>query len=257
MNDLYQHHIDITKEVKEAIAAIPVVFPAEYSRYYTQAAHARDIELKPDEILSSEMLDEKMVRHVITLARCTDDAINAIATEDKESLKLVLLRTKVLQQEIQELQKIVYEDALTKSYNRKWFDDTIRDIDHVSIRGNGTLVMVDINKFKSINDQYGHVVGDKVLIHIASRLKGRGGRVVRYGGDEFLVIFDEETPLSDIEGMMETLQSYYNRTHFKVDTHEFEINFAYGIARFTHGSDINTIIDAADRAMYHHKSNTE
>lgn len=254
MSDLYKEHIDITKEVKESIQKLKVVFPVEYNRIYAEKAKAHDIELKPTQLINSEMLDEKMVRHLITLSKCTDDAILAIETEDKEKLKTVLEQTVALQAEIHELQKIVYEDHLTKSYNRKWFEDTVCDNDRISIRGNGTIVMVDLNKFKQINDTYGHVVGDKVLIHIAFKLKESGGRVIRYGGDEFMIIFDAKVSRREIKTKMETLLDYCNKILFKVDNYEFKMNFSYGMASFSEGDDVNTIIEIADRAMYQHKT---
>ncbi|HEX5330259.1 GGDEF domain-containing protein [Sulfuricurvum sp.] len=254
MGDLYKEHIDITNEVKESIQKLKVVFPAEYNRIYAEKAKSHHIELKPNQVISSEMLDEKMVRHLITLSQCTDDAIHAIETEDKELLSIVLAETKALQEEIHELQKIVYEDGLTKSYNRKWFEDMLCDSDHISIRDSGTLVMVDLNKFKQINDKFGHVVGDKVLIHIAFKLKETGGRVVRYGGDEFIIIFDSKISEHEIQTKMSSILEYCNNVHFKVDQNEFKINFAYGMATFTNGSNIDTIIETADKAMYDNKT---
>lgn len=253
MSDLYKEHIDITNEVKETIQRLKVVFPAEYNRLYAEKAQAHHVKLKPDQVISSEMLDEKMVRHLITLSKCTDEAIHAIEIEDKEILKTVLKQTKILQEEIHELQKIVYEDGLTKSYNRKWFEDTLCNSDHISIRDSGTLVMVDLNKFKQINDTYGHVVGDKVLIHIAFKLKESGGRVVRYGGDEFLVIFDTKVSQNEIKTKIESLLEYCKHIHFKVDQNEFKINFAYGMAEFMKGASVDSIIQAADKAMYQNK----
>lgn len=257
MSDLYKEHIDITNEVKESIQKLKIVFPAEYNRIYAEKARSHQIELKPNQVINSEMLDEKMVRHLITLTKCTDDAIYAIETEDKQSLKMVLQQTKALQEEIHELQKIIYEDGLTKSYNRKWFEDTVCNSDRISIRESGTLVMVDLNKFKLVNDTYGHVVGDKVLIHIAFRLKESGGRVVRYGGDEFMIIFDAKVSQGEIKTKMDAILDYCNNIHFKVDHNEFKINFAYGMAPFTQGSDINTVIEIADKAMYHHKISSD
>lgn len=99
MSDLYKEHIDITNEVKESIQKLKVVFPAEYNRLYTEKANAHHIELKPNQVISSEMLDEKMVRHLITLSQCTDDAIRAIETEDKALLNIILAETKALQEE--------------------------------------------------------------------------------------------------------------------------------------------------------------
>lgn len=254
MSDLYKEHIDITNEVKESIQKLKIVFPADYSKLYTEKAKLHHIELQPNEVFNSEMLDEKMVRHLITLSKCTDDAINAIETEDKLSLKKILAQTKALQEEIYALQKVVYEDSLTKCYNRKWFEDTICNGDNISTQENGILVMVDLNKFKQINDTYGHVVGDKVLSHLAFKLRESGGRVVRYGGDEFIVIFDSKVSQNEVQLKMDSLLDYCNNIHFKVDKNEFKINFAYGIASFMQGDDIHTVIEVADRAMYLHKT---
>ncbi|MDD2837418.1 GGDEF domain-containing protein [Sulfuricurvum sp.] len=256
MKNLHEEHIEITREVKEAIKGIKVVFPAYYGKLYSEKAHLRDIELKPDELLTNEMLDEKIVRHIITLSNCADQAILAIETQDKMILQAVLSETRKLQEEIQELQKFVYEDSLTKSYNRKWFEDTVLEHDHITLRESGTIAMVDLNKFKEINDTYGHIVGDKVLIHIALKLKETGGRVVRYGGDEFLIIFDAGTSSRDIDLKLSKLLQYFDKIHFKVEKNSFKISFAYGIASFTRGADIPHVIEAADKAMYKHKKSS-
>lgn len=253
MKDLYLEHIDITAEVKNTIASMKVVFPAIYGKLYTQMAHERNIDLSPEELLTSEMLDERMVRHVISLAECTDQAIIAIERQDKSQLENILNETKILRQEIQELQKIVYEDYLTKSYNRKWFDDTILNHNKIAIRGEGTIVMVDMNKFKEINDTYGHMVGDKVLIHVAEKLKQSGARVVRYGGDEFLLIFDSTVSFNEIEQKMELILKHFQKILFKFDDQSFKISFAYGISPFQHGSDIRAVIERADKSMYRYK----
>ena len=253
MEDLQQEHIKITEEVKQAIKNLKIVFPAQYGKLYYEASLAHHIELKPNELLTHEMLDEKIVRHIITLSDCADQAIGAIETENKTILAYVLKETKKLQLEIQELQKLVYEDSLTKSYNRKWFDDSVLEHNKLSIRESGTIVMIDLNKFKEINDTYGHIVGDKVLIHVAVKLKESGGRVVRYGGDEFLVIFDIKISSAEIEQKIEKILHYFEKIHFKVDEHSFKISFAYGLAPFTRGADIMHVIEAADKSMYQHK----
>lgn len=253
MKNLQEEHIEITNEVKQAIQHLKIVFPAHYGKLYYEAAHTRDIELKPDELLTREMLDEKIVRHIITLADCADQAIIAIESKNKAILNTILLETKKLQEEIQELQKVVYEDSLTKSYNRKWFDDTILDHDKLSLRESGTIVMVDLNKFKEINDNFGHNVGDQVLIHVTAKLKESNGRVVRYGGDEFIVIFDAHSTSLEIKEKMETILRYFEKVHFKFEKESFKISFAYGLAPFTRGADILHVVESADKSMYKHK----
>lgn len=84
-------------------------------------------------------------------------------------------------------------DALTGVYNRKGFEEELKKIIAIAKRENidFTVMMVDADKFKTINDTYGHPVGDKVLQAIANSLKIRLRKsdiVARYGGDEFVAI---------------------------------------------------------------------
>jgi diguanylate cyclase len=254
MHDLCEEHIFITSEVKKRIEAVKVVFPAQYGKLYTEIARSRNIDLKPDEFLTREMLDEKMVRHVITLASCSNQAIEAMQKDDQTALQEVIAATKTLHDEIHELQKMVYEDNLTKSYNRKWFEDTHLNTDQESMRESGTFVMIDLNKFKMINDTYGHVIGDKVLMHVALKLKETGGSVVRYGGDEFIVIFHSKISSDRVHEKIEKTLHYFKKIHFKAGGNkEFKIDFAYGLADFIKGKEYISVVETADKAMYDHK----
>ncbi|MDD3595283.1 GGDEF domain-containing protein [Sulfuricurvum sp.] len=252
MNKIEQQ---ITAITKKAIEPLPIVFPVKYGQIYMEIAKQHNLELHAEDIFAKEMLDEKMVRHIISLCECGDQALDAMLNNNMEKLKEVIEETKKLRFEIYELQKIVYEDPLTKSYTRKWFDDTyLANHDRLLLRGEGTLVLIDINKFKAINDIYGHLVGDKVLAHVALKLKESGGRVVRYGGDEFLLIFDQTHSLDQIENKMKDMLNYWKKTSFKTDQQNFKISFAYGIAIFTIGSNVEDVINTADKAMYLHKT---
>lgn len=253
MNTKDKEHRAITENVKKKIEPLKVVFPSQYGKLYAEEARSLNVDLQPDELLDSEMLNDKVVRHVITLATCAEQAVEAIESEDKKKLFAVLAETKALRDEIHMLQKIVYEDALTKSYNRKWFEDIHLDSEKQHMRKEGALVIIDLNKFKYINDTYGHLVGDKILIHVAKKLNEIGGHVVRFGGDEFLVIFDTGETVSKIQTKIEKMIHNCEKTSFKVDKESFKVSFAYGITPFTQGSELNAVIDAADKAMYRHK----
>lgn len=250
MNDIYLEHINITKEIKLSIKEMQVVFPAYYGKLYSDIAHKHNIELGPNELFNHEMLDDKIVRHIISLSTYAEDAIEAMETSNKVKLKEVLEETIKLREEIHELQKMVYEDTLTKSHNRKWFEDTFLEADKNTFFKSGTIGMVDLNRFKRINDEFGHVVGDKVLIHVANKLKTSGAEVVRYGGDEFLVVFDESISLMTIEKRMQTLVSNFEKIAFKSGEREFKVTFAYGLAHFKHNDTLCTILDYADKQMY-------
>jgi diguanylate cyclase len=255
MNDKYEEHIAITAEIKKEIEPLKVFFPAQYGSLYAKLAKKHNIELKPKQLLIPEMLDERILRHIMTLTACTDTAIEAIETQNTTKLQTILCETKILQEEVQELRKIVYEDTLTHTYNRKWFDDILLDADGTTLHKDGILVIIDLNKFKQINDDYGHVIGDKVLIHVAQKLKSTHGDVIRYGGDEFIILFHHDE--KNVEEKIEKVIHYFHHTHFNVDEHTFKIGFAYGIAPFIKGANRDRVIEKADEAMYRHKHSIE
>lgn len=253
MDTVLNEYEKITQEAKTQIESIPIVFPAKYGKIFYEIARSQNVELSPEELIIGEMVDEKIIRHLISLTSYTDQAITAIEREDKENLQAVLSEIKSLREESRELQKLVYEDCLTKSFNRKWFADTFIERDNIALRNSGTIVIIDLNDFKGINDTYGHIIGDKVLVHIAMKLKESGGRVVRYGGDEFLVIFDITIAEAKIREKMDGILSYFQKVHFRFEEKQFKTSFSYGLAPFDTGSSINDILDTADKAMYQHK----
>jgi len=246
-------HILITENVKDKIKLLKIVFPSHYAKIYSEEARLCELELHPNELLNSEMLSEKVVHHVISLYSCTERAIDAIESEDKTTLVAVLTEAKLLRNEIDELRKIVYEDTLTKSYNRKYFEDIYLSSDKLTLLEDGVVVVIDLNKFKFINDTFGHIMGDKVLIHIANKLKESGGDVVRYGGDEFLILFKGSESPSSITKRLEAMIHKCDKTSFKIDERSFKISFAYGITPFKRGSTFSTVMDVADKEMYRHK----
>lgn len=251
---MHNVHRTITDVTKQAIASIPIVFPVEYGKIYADIAKQHNMELRVEDIFAKEMLDEKMIRHIVLICELSDQALLAMKDNNMDRLQEVVLETQKLREEIYLLQKMVYEDPLTKSYNRKWFDDTyLADHDRLHLRGEGILVLIDLNRFKEINDTYGHLVGDKVLAHVALKLKESGGRVVRYGGDEFLLIFDNSQAITEIEIKMELMLAYWKKISFKSEKYNFKITFSYGTVSFTNDSKVEDIISEADKAMYQQK----
>lgn len=82
---------------------------------------------------------------------------------------------------INKLKKVAFTDDLTGVYSRTWFYKNIKPNDKLYI------TMVDLNNLKDINDKFGHLEGDKFIIRVANNLK-KYGDLVRYGGDEFLLL---------------------------------------------------------------------
>lgn len=135
-------------------------------------------------------------------------------------------------------------DTLTGVYNRR----ILSDINKFS-----SIVICDIDDFKNINDNYGHYVGDKVLKLVASTLKNNSnnGIICRYGGDEFLIIF-EKCPNNLVKKQMEIIKCAMNSVNEDLN---FDITLSYGISFNKGDSTLESVIKEADEALYNSKNN--
>jgi len=123
--------------------------------------------------------------------------------------------------------------------------------------GEVAVLFIDLDHFKAVNDNYGHGVGDRLLIAVAARLKAavRPDDVVsRFGGDEFLVLCVEVETMADAVTTAARVQDALARP-FEVDTHHLTIGSSIGVVmsgQFT-AADAAMMIQAADIAMYQAK----
>ena len=145
-------------------------------------------------------------------------------------------------------------DPLTELPNRFAFQQMLIAATKRSARAekNIALAFIDLDFFKPVNDNYGHHVGDKVLINVAQRLQSsvRGcDSIARLGGDEFVALIEDIDSNSDIEPIVERmLQSIQNK--FLIDNHQIEISCSIGIAIYPRDGDIEKLTIHADEAMY-------
>ncbi|MGH2722578.1 MAG: diguanylate cyclase, partial [Actinomycetota bacterium] len=154
--------------------------------------------------------------------------------------------------------RLAITDGLTGIWNRRYFQMQFEQEMERSVRFRRpfTLVLLDIDDFKTINDTYGHQQGDSVLIELAARIKG-GIRdidvVARYGGEEFALILPE----TDGEGgrsLGEKIRALVEGTPF-AGSPPIKVTISAGVACFPeHGADARSIEAAADSAMYFAKS---
>jgi diguanylate cyclase (GGDEF)-like protein/PAS domain S-box-containing protein len=153
---------------------------------------------------------------------------------------------------------MAYHDNLTGLPNRKLFHDrlveALGDCRHSGLLL--TLLFVDLDDFKPINDTYGHAVGDKLLAAVADRLSDcvrDGDTVARYGGDEFVVLLRDVRAEHDAEVIAEKLLGCL-REPFSVEGLELSISASVGgTTSHTGCEDMDTLLRAADSAMYRAK----
>jgi diguanylate cyclase (GGDEF)-like protein len=254
----------ISNETKDAIAKLDIVTPSIYASIFSQQARKYDLAIEDEISLSTDVIEqqcsslqkmqEKTSKSAKELSEHTSKAIEAIESKDPESLKTVLHEIKTLKKEIEKLKESVYKDTLTQAYNRKWLHDHYMSGKEELFNTDGTIVIIDLNYFKQINDTYGHIIGDKVLIFITSQLKKVTKDVVRYGGDEFILLFeDQDTAL--IHKSIDELRERVLTKKLKAHNSEFHVSFSYGLHTFQKDDIFAQILEKADQSMYEDKIN--
>jgi len=160
-----------------------------------------------------------------------------------------------------EKDKFYYEsthDSLTGLANRFLFKNYLEKL--ILENREFTLLYIDLNKFKSINDTLGHNYGDEVLKIVANRMKNivrKGDIVSRLGGDEFTIILKNISNKEHIEIIVKKLLNTIEET-IKINQHKLFISASIGISIFPkNGNKAEDIIKTADKAMYKAKKSNE
>ena len=146
------------------------------------------------------------------------------------------------------------QDSLTGLYNHSttthYLESAITESNYSGIPF--SLVMVDLDHFKNINDTYGHVAGDQVILGISQLFSHRlrsTDIVGRYGGEEFAIIMPGTTQ-EQAAAVVERLRQGFEKIHFSVNQTNFSNTFSAGIASWQPGDKIETIRERADQALY-------
>ena len=148
-------------------------------------------------------------------------------------------------------------DSLTEAYNRRYLDSVLhREIGRSARHGRElSLIMLDIDHFKRINDVFGHLVGDSVLRAIVASVKDNIRRedvLTRYGGEEFVLVLPE-TPYENAFLCAEKLREMIGKAEFRLGDTRIPITVSLGVASCLDTDDGGSLIEAADKALYQAK----
>jgi len=167
------------------------------------------------------------------------------------------LQLKSYQEELKLLASI---DPMTKLYNRRYFNEMAKNILQIDKRHEDelSLVMLDIDKFKKVNDAYGHVVGDEVIISVADTLRKHQRKsdvICRYGGEEFVILLPL-TSLNDAVFVAEKMRKYIKSNIVSIGNVEsLKVTVSMGVSQVDVKNELNieAALSRADQALYEAK----
>ena len=157
------------------------------------------------------------------------------------------------------LQDIAQKDGLTDLLNRRYMENLLNQTDNREEKG--FFLLLDIDNFKLVNDTFGHVVGDEVLVRFAGVLKeevGKEGSVCRLGGDEFAVYIPKEYDKNKLKKILRRLIAgiEFEINEILPENCDFKVSVSIGISeKPADGNGFSELYMAADKALYYVKQN--
>lgn len=158
----------------------------------------------------------------------------------------------------EELKKLAHHDSLTGVANRYAYHNRLASIIETSTRFDQKLAVffLDLDRFKQVNDTFGHSAGDQLLVELSTRLKrllGNKDFIARLGGDEFSIALTNIRHAREAFGLAEAIIHSFS-VPFQLEGQDIYMSTSIGISFFPEdGLDVDTLINKADKAMYYSK----
>ncbi|MEL0613876.1 EAL domain-containing protein [Marinomonas arenicola] len=222
-----------------------------------------DAQDKHLQALNKLIYDVEQVEERMTCITAFEDSlpiecsVNIVIIQDESSYKFLHFIEDITQQVSaeQNMKSVAFKDPLTgienrHSFNLK-FDEVFSEAQRLGEQL--SLFFIDLDKFKYINDEYGHEYGDSLLIHVAERLKSsckRSDFVARLGGDEFVILIQGDQIRTNLELIARRLLSELSKP-FSLKELTYQCTCSIGIAQYPNDAMSQTdLLHAADSAMY-------
>ena len=204
-------------------------------------------------LLLPVVLNDKSISHIITLEHAYPEGNNADLLFDLMQVCANIFRN-------------LYEkgiDPLTRILNRQSFDQVTSKLSYNAqpTRYNGTevafkaIAMLDIDKFKSINDNYGHAIGDETLVLFVQTIRSvlrQEDLFFRYGGEEFVILVRNSNNSEQVFRALERCRQAIQARRFP---QVGEVTVSIGFAELAQNSDVTNVLSQADKALYYIKNN--
>lgn len=165
-----------------------------------------------------------------------------------QDITKALAYTAELKRSKKQLEQRVVKDCLTTAYNRSYMEERLEHLINVEQDPFGFIIL-DIDHFKEVNDKYGHLVGDDVLVNLVELLKTqlrKGDTLARFGGEEFVIILPHATHAESLK-IANKFRQLIESTHFENCP---PVTCSLGVESFDGTQDKRTLLLSADKALY-------
>ncbi len=174
-----------------------------------------------------------------------------------EFLQYQMHKTESLHSDLENSQEKTFLDPLTGALNRRGSERKFENLvgHYASNKEDFTLIMLDIDFFKKVNDTYGHDIGDEILVSISSIIKHairKDDALIRFGGEEFIV-FLSNAALDIGINKAESLRNKIETSQFS--KHELSITASFGLVAYKGGTSLDKMVQEADTLLYKAKAN--
>lgn len=170
-----------------------------------------------------------------------------------------ILQKRKIQEQQKKLESVAYYDDLTGLINRrKWIELLNEEYERMKrYNHKSSILLLDIDNFKAINDQYGHPAGDRILQEIATLLKNElrsCDRIGRWGGEEFIVLL-VETPIKKGIDVGEKLRNDIEKLNVRFESNKINVTLSIGVSSLDCEKEFLSSYKKADQALYLAKNN--
>jgi diguanylate cyclase (GGDEF)-like protein len=211
-------------------------------------------------LLSYQQERAYLLDELQTIRQVADQA--AIALTNAQNYQRLWHRQEMLRMQNDTLQQTVMCDELTQLMNRRSLERELEQLSMTAVwtvQSPFSIIVCDIDYFKTVNDEHGHLVGDEVLIELAQRIQGqlrRGTPAYRYGGEEFVIILTD-TPLDQAIDVAERLRRAVHSRFMSTQTGNLSITASFGVAQQSPTFDRSAwdVLQRADKSLYDAKRN--
>jgi diguanylate cyclase len=200
----------------------------------------------------------ELKREVLATVLSVSQLLDQSRERHRAQLETLGAQVQALGTELASARRESETDPLTQLFNRRALDEhLVRSVElYRAFATESCLLLVDIDRFKSLNDQYGHVLGDDILrktADVATRtFLRKGDFVARFGGDELAVVL-RETTVGDAQSLAERLVRNVRAVEVQHGGAKIPITISAGVAAVAPGQDVKGWIEAADRGLYRAK----